>query len=90
MAAAVRSRYSNFWARCGSGAVGFLILSPRRGGGALAFFFYRRGAVAVSFLPPAEYVIAFPKTSVNIPPPAFKTASGAHVSQRLHPREACT
>jgi hypothetical protein len=52
IAVAARSRYSNFWARRGSVAVGFLFLSRRRGGGALAFFFYRRGAVAVSFLPP--------------------------------------
>jgi hypothetical protein len=51
IAAAERSRYSNFWARRGSGAVGFLFLSRRRGSGALAFFFYRRGAVAVSFQP---------------------------------------
>jgi hypothetical protein len=51
IAVAARSRYRNFRARRGSGAVGFLVLSPRRGGGALAFFFYRRGAVAVSFQP---------------------------------------
>jgi hypothetical protein len=48
---AARSRYSNFWARRGSVAVGFLFLSPRCGSGALAFFFYRRGAVAVTFQP---------------------------------------
>jgi hypothetical protein len=32
--------------RCGSGAVGFLFLSPRRGSGALAFFLLssRRGS----------------------------------------------
>jgi hypothetical protein len=51
IAAAARSRYSNFWARRGSVAVGFLFLSPRCGSGALAFFFYRRGAVAVTFQP---------------------------------------
>ncbi len=37
IAVAARSRYSNFWARCGSVAV--------------AFFFYRRGAAAISFQP---------------------------------------
>ncbi len=51
IAAAARSRYSSFWARRGSIAVGFLFLSPRCGSGALAFFFYRRGAVAVTFQP---------------------------------------
>ena len=51
IAAAARSRHSYFWARRGSVAVGFLFLSPRCGSGALAFFFYRRGAAAVSFQP---------------------------------------
>jgi hypothetical protein len=39
IAVAARSRYSYFWARRGSVAVGFLFLSPRRGSGAVAFFF---------------------------------------------------
>ena len=47
IAAAVRWRYSSFWAWCGSVEVGFLFLSPRRG----SFLFYCCGAAAVSFQP---------------------------------------
>jgi len=59
IAAAARSRYSSFWARRGSVAVGFLFLSPWCGSGALAFFFYRRGALAFFFYRRGAVAVTF-------------------------------